>query len=60
MAAIAGVVCHMAWDMDKDNSGRLEGVPGNAEVGKARSDLIARRDMVWPVGPVTTWADVGS
>lgn len=50
----------MAWDMDKDNSGMVGGVTGSAEVGKAHFDLIARCDMVWLVGPVTTWADVGS
>lgn len=60
MAAIVGAVCHMAWDMDKDNSGMLGGVTGSAEVDKAHSDLIARCDRVWPVEPVTTWADVGS
>ena len=56
VVAIVAAVCHMAWDMDKDNFG----VTGSAEVGKAHSDLIARCDMVWPAGPVATWADVGS
>ena len=46
MAAIAEAVGRMAWDMDKDNSGRVGGVTGSAEVGKAHSDLIARCDMV--------------
>lgn len=50
----------MAWDMDMDNFGRVGGVTGSAEVGKAHSDLIVRCDMEWPVGPVTTWADAGS